>query len=60
LEEKLACSPDPKKIGKKLSGNLSKYWRYRVGDYRIICELIDQELIILAVRISHRKDVYED
>ncbi|TVQ21141.1 MAG: type II toxin-antitoxin system RelE/ParE family toxin, partial [Spirochaetaceae bacterium] len=35
-------------------------WRYRVGDYRILCQILDTELVIVAVTIRHRKDVYRD
>jgi mRNA interferase RelE/StbE len=60
LEHKLGQLPDPKIIGKPLTDNLLSFWRYRVGNYRIICEIKDHELIILVVRIAHRKDVYKD
>ena len=50
---------NPKNKGKSLTGNLSGYWRYRVGDYRIICELQDQVLIVLVVKIGHRKNIYD-
>lgn len=49
---------DPRDAGKALTGNLRTYWRYRVGDYRVICELRDNELVILAVMIGHRSEVY--
>ena len=49
---------DPKSSGKPLTGKFSHYWRYRVGDYRIISEIRDGELIIVAVSIGHRKNVY--
>ena len=49
---------DPRDAGKALTGNFRTYWRYRVGDYRVICELRDNELVILAVMIGHRGEVY--
>ena len=49
---------DPRKAGKALAGNLKGLWRYRIGDYRLICEIRDKELIILALSVGHRKDVY--
>ncbi|MGL5453084.1 MAG: type II toxin-antitoxin system RelE family toxin [Aeromonas sp.] len=49
---------DPRDAGKALTGNLRTYWRYRVGDYRVICELMDTELVIVAVEIGHRSNVY--
>jgi mRNA interferase RelE/StbE len=58
LKERIAPSDDPRQFGKALVGELSGYWRYRVGDYRIICELIDDRLVVLVVNIGHRRDVY--
>lgn len=50
---------EPRRIGKPLKGSLNRYWRYRVGDYRIIAEIIDSEFIIDVVKIGHRRDIYE-
>jgi mRNA interferase RelE/StbE len=55
---RLMLLEDPRDAGKALTGNLRTYWRYRVGDYRVICELKDAELVIVAVEIGHRKEVY--
>lgn len=49
---------DPRSKGKALKGKLSNYWRYRVGDYRLICDIKDSEIIITVLRIGHRKDIY--
>ena len=49
---------EPRSKGKALKGKLSNYWRYRVGDYRLICDINDSEIIITVVRIGHRKDIY--
>ena len=49
---------NPKDVGKALVGNLSGLWRYRVGDYRIVCSLEQTEIIILVVDIDHRRQVY--
>ena len=54
----IGCS-DPRAHGKALSAELSGLWRYRIGDYRLICELLDDRLVILAVHIGHRRDVYD-
>jgi mRNA interferase RelE/StbE len=51
---------NPQIFGKALIGNKKGIWRYRVGDYRILCKIEDKELIILAIEICHRRDVYED
>jgi mRNA interferase RelE/StbE len=50
---------DNPKSGKKLIGNLSSYYRIRVGDYRVIYEVKDDEIIVLVVKIKHRKDIYK-
>ena len=49
---------NPREHGKGLTGNLSGCWRYRIGDYRIICEIQDLKLIILALTIGQRKEIY--
>ncbi len=46
-------------IGKKLVGDLSSYYRYRVNDYRIIYEILEDEIILVVIKIKHRKDVYK-
>ena len=51
-------SVDPRSSGKSLRGDLSGLWRYRVGDYRVICELYEEKVSVLVIRIGHRKDVY--
>ncbi len=58
LHERLALLDDPRTLGKALQGPLGAYWSYRVGDDRIICDLIDRRVVILVVRIGDRKDVY--
>ncbi|MEA1920154.1 MAG: type II toxin-antitoxin system RelE/ParE family toxin [Campylobacterota bacterium] len=45
-------------IGKKLVGNLSSYYRYRVNDYRVIYEINENEIVLIIIKIKHRKDVY--
>jgi len=49
---------DPRKRGKGLTSNRSGQWRYRVGDYRIICEIRDDVFVVLVVEIGHRSKVY--
>ena len=50
---------DPRSMGKGLTGNLAGLWRYRVGDYRIICDIEDGVLVILVVDVAHRREVYK-
>ena len=49
---------DPYRFGKSLTGKLSGFWRYRVGKYRIICDIQDQELIVELITIAKRDKVY--
>ena len=49
---------DPRQRGKSLTANHAGVWRYRVGDYRILAQLIDNTLTVLALRVGHRRDVY--
>lgn len=58
LEERIAVSDNPRLCGKALTSNLSGLWRYRIGDYRVIAEIQDDSLIILAVKIGHRSKIY--
>jgi mRNA interferase RelE/StbE len=58
LEDQIAPLDDPRSRGKPLVGDRKGLWRYRVGDYRILCELRDGELIVLVVTIGHRREVY--
>lgn len=50
---------DPCSTGKALTGNLSGFWRYRVGDYRIVCDIERGVLVILVVDVEHRSRVYK-
>lgn len=59
IAERLIGPEDPKRFGKPLSGELKGLWRYRVGDYRLICHIHDQDVIVLVLRIAHRKAVYK-
>ncbi len=58
LEKRVASLEDPLQLGKALKGGEVDLWRYRVGDYRIVCELRDQELVVLVVRVGHRREIY--
>lgn len=49
---------DPRSMGKGLVGNMAGLWRYRVGDYRIICDIEDGKLLVLVVDVAHRSEVY--
>ncbi|WP_082673411.1 type II toxin-antitoxin system RelE family toxin [Hugonella massiliensis] len=49
---------DPRVYGKGLTANRAGEWRYRIGDYRVLCEIRDDELIVLTLSVGHRRDVY--
>lgn len=59
IAKNLENCENPREKGKGLTSNRSGEWRYRVGDYRIICDIRDQELLILALSIGHRSIIYE-
>ncbi|BDW57531.1 translation repressor RelE (plasmid) [Escherichia coli] len=59
MDLRIAVAADPRKSGRLLKGELGEFWRYRVGDYRILCEIRDDELIILVATIGHRREVYD-
>lgn len=59
LNERIAPSDDPRSIGEALKGSrLGEFWKYRIGDYRIISSIEDNTLTILVVRIGNRREVY--
>ncbi len=59
LNERLAKSANPRLLGESLKGKLEEYWKYRVGDYRIICSIMDNTLTVTVVKIGNRKEVYK-
>jgi len=58
MDERIAGADNPRSFGKPLTGPLGQLWRYRVGDYRVVCDIQDEVLRVLVVRIGDRKDVY--
>jgi len=59
LNVRVLGSVHPKKFGESLVGDKSGLWRYRVRDYRIICKIEDDTLLVLVIDIGHRKEIYE-
>jgi|UniRef100_I5AQA4 mRNA interferase RelE/StbE len=59
IEKHLVNCEDPRIHGKGLTANHSGQWRYRIGDYRIICQINDTELVILALSVGHRNEIYK-
>lgn len=49
---------NPRSQGKGLTAGLSGKWRYRVGDYRVLCETRDSDLVVLAIEVGHQRDIY--
>jgi mRNA interferase RelE/StbE len=58
LRERLLPAENPRQWGKPLHGEKQGLWRYRVGDYRLICDIRDEEVIVLVLAVGHRKEVY--
>jgi mRNA interferase RelE/StbE len=59
LRERVLSLDDPRTLGEALKGpRLGEFWKYRVGDYRIICRIEDGVLLVLVVRIGNRREVY--
>jgi len=59
MNERIATKEDPRSTGKALTGPmLGTYWRYRVGDFRIICDIQDGALRVLVIEIGNRREVY--
>ncbi len=49
---------DPRRFGKALRHELQGLWRYRIGDYRVVCQIQDEQLIVLALSVGHRRNIY--
>jgi mRNA interferase RelE/StbE len=59
LRERIAVAEDPRRFGKALRRNLAGLWRYRVEDYRLICRIEDERVVVLVLQIGHRSEVYD-
>ena len=59
LRSRVGALDDPRSIGEALSGQrLGSYWKYRVGDWRIICDIQDQRIVVRVLRMGNRREVY--
>ena len=59
LHERVAKLDDPRSVGEALHGSqLGEFWKYRVGDYRLIAKIEDDRLVVLVLRVGHRKEIY--
>jgi mRNA interferase RelE/StbE len=58
LEERIAPLDDPRSLGSALAGEHAGFWRWRIGDYRVVARIEDERVLILVVRVGHRREVY--
>ena len=58
LEHRIATLEDPRSIGSALTGDHAGYWRWRIGDYRVVARIEDARITVLVVRVAHRREVY--
>jgi mRNA interferase RelE/StbE len=58
LNKNIDGCDDPRSTGKGLTAGFTGKWRYRVGDYRVLCNIRDSELVVLAIEVGHRRDIY--
>ncbi|MCF0155194.1 MAG: type II toxin-antitoxin system RelE/ParE family toxin [Veillonella sp.] len=59
LVNRIDGTENPRLHGKALTGDKRGLWRYRVGNYRVICEIQDEQLIVLALEVGHRREIYK-
>lgn len=59
IEKNLIGCENPRLHGKGLTANRSGQWRYRIGDYRLISEIMDDKIVVLVISVGHRRDVYQ-
>ena len=58
LEQRIAVLDDPRTLGSALVGEHAGYWRWRIGDYRVVARIEDDRVVILVVRVAHRREVF--
>ena len=58
LDDRLEGCKNPRHWGEALKGETGGFWRYRIGDFRVICEIRDDELVVLALSVGHRREIY--
>ena len=59
LDQRVRTAGDPRTIGKSLVGQeFGQFWKYRIGDYRLICSIEDHRVLVTVVRVAHRSSVY--
>jgi len=58
LNNRIEGCKNPRYFGEPLKGAYAGFWRYRIGNYRVICDIADEKIIVLVLAIGHRRDVY--
>ncbi len=58
LRERIRTEEDPRRLGGPLHGTKKDLWKYRIGDYRLICNIQDDKILILVLRVGHRSQIY--
>jgi mRNA interferase RelE/StbE len=58
MQERILRGADPRDLGKAMTGDKAGLWRYRLGDYRLICHIDDESELVLVLRVAHRKEAY--
>ncbi len=58
LRQRVAVAADPRRLGKPLHGEFAGLWRYRVGDWRLVCRIEDRRLVVLVLTVGHRREIY--
>lgn len=59
LHDRIDSCKNPRHFGEPLKGDLAGLWRYRIGAYRVLCEIQDENIVILVLAIGHRREVYK-
>jgi len=60
LRERIATGEDPRRIGEALRGEKVTLWKYRIGDYRLICDIQDNRVTVLVLAVGHRREIYRE
>ena len=58
VKDVLSNANNPRELGRALKGSFVGLWRYRVGNYRIICKIYDKELVVCVLKVGHRREIY--
>ena len=59
LRERISIEDNPRRFGKALRGRFAGLWRYRVGPYRVVCQIEDNRVVVMVVNVGHRSDIYD-